>query len=69
MKTGSPGQLGGFQFSAWDPGTRRSHTMLFAALFDSAAVTAVLLSFLQVFGISREAYLCVNEEYDTAGCS
>lgn len=43
--------------------------MLSAALFDSAAVTAVLPSFLQVFGISRERYLCASKDYDAAGCS
>lgn len=46
-----------------------SHCVVFAALFDSAAVTAVLPSFLQVLGISREHYLCANEDYDTAGCN
>jgi len=46
-----------------------SRAMWFAALFGSAAVTAVLPSFLQVLGIAREHYLCANEEYDIAGCN
>lgn len=68
FKPGLLGQCGRLQVSVLDPGTRHSCAMLFAALFDSAAVTAVL-SFLQVFGISGENCLCVNEEYDTAGCN
>lgn len=68
FKTVSPGQRGGFQLQLWDAGTRCSRPALFAALFDSAAVTAVLPSFLQVLGTSREHYLCAIEEYDTAGC-
>lgn len=34
-----------------------------------AAVMAVLPSFLEVLGISRENHLCANEDYDTAGCN
>lgn len=55
----------GLEFKCWN--RQVSLSVLFAALFDSAAVTAVLLSFLQVFSISGEHYLCENEEYDTAG--
>lgn len=40
-----------------------------AALLDSAAAMAVLPSFLEVLGISRENHLCENEGYDTAGCN
>lgn len=44
-------------------------SLRFAPCLIAGPVTAVLLSFLQVFGTSGEYYHCENEVYDTAGWS
>lgn len=64
--SGSPGQQRGFQLQS-EMLAQDALRLCCAALLDSAAVMAVLPSFLEVREISRENHLCENEDYDTAG--
>lgn len=59
--SGSPGQQKGFHLY-FGMLAQDAPRLCCAALLDSAAVMAVLPSFLEVLGISREHHLCENED-------